>query len=98
MAKRVVKSVLYGVVCIITALPGPMKKHTTWQDCRQVGYSLSGCYPDDYSVNAILILLPGCPVLDYDSVGVLAWVSPETARLSSFGLGSYLTALSPMLI
>ena len=58
-----------------------MKKHTTWQNRYRVGYSLSGYYPDDYSVNAILILLPGCPVLAPDSAGVLAWMSPETAKL-----------------
>ena len=71
-----------------------MKKHTTWQDCCQVGCSLSGCYPDDYSVNAILILLPGCPVLNCESADVLVWVSPGTARLSSFGPRFHLTASS----
>ena len=68
---------------MITILPGPMKKHTTWQDCYQVGYSLSGCYPDDYSVNAILILLPGCPIWATDSADDLSETSPKTTRLSS---------------
>ena len=75
-----------------------MKKHTTWQDRYRVGYSLSGYYPADYSVNAILILLPGCPVLDPDSAGVLAGMSTETAKLFIFGLRYHLTAPSPMLI
>ena len=75
-----------------------MKKHTTWQDRYQVGYSLSGYYPDDYSVNAILILLPGRPVLDPDSAGVWAGMSTETAKLFILGPRYHLTAPSPMLI
>ena len=64
-------------------LSGPMKKHTTWQDCYQVRYSISGCFSDNYSVNAILILPPGYPVLNSDSADGLAGASPETARLSN---------------
>ena len=63
-----------------------MKKHTTWQDCYQVGYSLSGCYLDNYGLNAILILLPGCLVLNSDSADGLTEMSQETARLPIWDL------------
>ena len=43
-----------------------MKKHTTWQDYYQVKYLLLDYYTVDYSVNAILILPPGCPILATD--------------------------------
>ena len=62
-----------------------MKKHTTWQDYYQVKYLLLNYYPEDYSVNAILILPPGCPILAKDSADDMSGTSPKTARLSNFG-------------
>ena len=62
-----------------------MKKDTTWQDYYQVKYLLLDYYTVDYSVNAILILLPGCPVLSPDFADDLSGTSPKTARLSNLG-------------
>ena len=62
-----------------------MKKHTTWQDYYQVKYLLLNYYPEDYSVNAILILLPGCPILATDSADDMSGTSQKTARLSNLG-------------
>ena len=62
-----------------------MKKHTTWQDYYQVKYLLLNYYPEDYSVNDILILPPGCPILAPDSADDMSGTSQKTARLSNLG-------------
>lgn len=63
-----------------------MKKRTTWQDYYQVKYLLLNYYPEDYSVNAILILPPGCPILAPDSADDLSGTSPKTTGFSVWDL------------